>query len=65
MTADEWNKWYEVGHPVVLTDDFGIEHQTHTRSVAWELGHGEPVVSVVGRSGGYSLKRIRPMETHK
>lgn len=31
---------------------------THTRTPAWELGHGEPVVSVVGYAGGISLEHI-------
>ena len=33
---------------------------TITRSESWCLGHHQPVVSVNGRSGGYSLDRIIP-----
>ena len=64
MTADEWNEWYKPGHPVILTDDEGKEHQTRTRSVAWSLGCGHHVVKVEGWTGGYSLNRIRAMEAH-
>lgn len=32
--------------------------ETVTRSVAWPLGHGEPVVLVKGYSGGIVLKHI-------
>jgi hypothetical protein len=45
---------------VYLIDDFGKIHETRTRSVAWTLGHGEPVVKVEGRAGGYLLSRIVP-----
>lgn len=31
---------------------------TRTRSVAWELGHGEPVVKVDDYAGGISLEHI-------
>lgn len=59
MKAEKFNELYPVGISVILTDDFGNEHETSTRSEAWELGHGDSVVSVVGRSGGYDLDRIR------
>lgn len=64
MDAKEFNEWYPVGTAVILTDDFGKEHQTNTRSPAWELGHGDSVVSVDGRSGGYDLDRIKALESH-
>lgn len=35
---------------------------THTRTPAWELGHGEPVVSVDGYAGGISLEHIDVQE---
>ncbi len=54
-----WNSTVPVGTDVVLTDDFGEEEQTKTRSPAWLLGHGQPSVMVEGRSGGYLLYRIR------
>jgi hypothetical protein len=65
MNASDFNEWYEVGVSVILTDDFGKEHQTNTKSEAWELGDGSPVIMVDGRSGGYDLNRIKVMESHK
>ena len=64
MTVDEFNEWYELGQPVILVDDFGKEHVTKTTSPAWDMC-GSAVVKVEGRSGGYDLDRIKPMETHK
>ncbi len=59
MTATEWNEKYPVGQPVSLTEDDGSLTHTQTKSEAWELGHGEPVVRVDGKSGGYLLSRIK------
>jgi hypothetical protein len=56
-----WNASYPPGTDVILTDDLQEEHKTKTRSPAWLLGHGDPVVSVEGRTGGYLLYRIRPV----
>jgi hypothetical protein len=58
MNAKQFNKETLVGEPVILTDDFGVEHEVNTRSPAWDLC-GTAVVSVTGRSGGYDLDRIR------
>lgn len=60
MTADEWNKEYRPGMPVLVKLDDGRLWQTATRSTAWELGGGQPVVLLHGRSGGYDLSRVRP-----
>lgn len=62
MTHDEWNEKYSPGQAVILTDDLGVEHRTRTRSPAWPLGHGTPVVLVEGRTGGWELERVRPIE---
>lgn len=70
LSAAEWNKRYPVGTAVIaypgvrpeyaaevgLTDNPVLE--TRTRSVAWNLGHGEPVVMVDGYAGGISLDHI-------
>jgi len=57
--CDDWNSKYKPPMDVILTDDFGAEHKTRTRSIAWEIcGHAS--VMVDGRSGGYLLERIRP-----
>lgn len=46
---------------LVTLDDGKLWH-TKTRSEAWELGHGQAVIALEGRSGGYDLARVRPME---
>ncbi len=48
----------------MLTEDDGSQTETRTRSIAWELGHGQAVVKVEGKSGGWILERIRMCETH-
>lgn len=67
MTADEWNARYLIGTPVVaypLTrPEDGIPSYfeqlvSRTRTPAWTLGHGEPVVSVVGYAGGICLTHV-------
>lgn len=58
--CDDWNDKYKYPMEVILTDDQGVEHQTRTRSIAWEIcGHAS--ILVEGRSGGYLLDRIRPV----
>lgn len=49
----------EEGVRVFYTDDSGKEHETITRSKPWQLGHGDWVVLIEGKSGGYDLSRIR------
>ena len=56
--ADAFNELTPIGTDVILINDMGERETTKTRSIAWILGHGEPVVSVEGRSGGYILSRI-------
>lgn len=60
--AQEWNKLYPPGTEVFLTNDDGKIEETTTRSIAWLLGSGHPVVSVEGRTGGYLLERIQPKQ---
>jgi hypothetical protein len=59
MKAKEWNNTYPTCQPVYLTEDDGSLTATQTRSKAWELGCGTPVVSVDGKTGGYLLERIK------
>ncbi|MGH8217378.1 MAG: hypothetical protein ACREUT_02225 [Steroidobacteraceae bacterium] len=61
MTADEWNAAYPPGQPVIVTLDGGRQWPTKTRSEAWNLGHGQPVVMLEGKSGGYDLQRVKPI----
>ena len=56
--VDAFNEVNPVGTSVILINDQGERELTCTRSEAWILGHGEPVVSVDGRTGGYLLSRI-------
>lgn len=46
------------GTPVILVDDHGRPWLTKTRSPVWALGHGEQVVLVEGKAGGYKVERI-------
>jgi len=62
MTAAEWNAKHKPGIGVLVRLDDGKLWHTKTRSEAWELGHGQPVVMLEGRSGGYDLARVTPME---
>jgi len=61
MKASEWNELYPVGTPVLYYPILGEpeSEETKTRSEAWELGHGEPVVKVEGRAGGVCLEHLR------
>jgi hypothetical protein len=73
LTAAQWNERYPVGTAVVAypgvrpedpaAADFCTRLETHTRTIAWNLGHGEPVVSVDGYAGGISLKHIDLADT--
>lgn len=72
MTADEWNELYPVGTKVMAYPMARPEHPafdpsdrltTVTRSRAWTLGHGAPVVAVEGYSGGIYLTHVDPLST--
>jgi hypothetical protein len=60
VNAAEFNARYPVGTPVVAypmtRDDEALV--TTTRTPAWELGHGAPVVSVDGYAGGICLTHV-------
>lgn len=55
-----WNNTYPVGQPIELREDDGSITYTQAISRAWTLADGTHVVSVEGKSGGYSLERIEP-----
>jgi len=57
MLADLFNARYPIGTPVFYRSVWGESKgvRTKTRSKAWLLGHGEPVVLVEGISGGVCL----------
>jgi hypothetical protein len=63
MTAVEWNERFPVGTPVKAYPRTRQDEplMTRTRSEAWELGHGEAVVSVEGYRGGIILAHVKPL----
>lgn len=70
LTAAQFNAAHPIGTPVIAYPGVRPEYaatigmtdypclQTRTRSEAWNLGHGEPVVMVEGYAGGISLEHI-------
>ncbi|WP_405888792.1 hypothetical protein OG762_36490 [Streptomyces sp. NBC_01136] len=60
MNAEQFNAAHPVGTPVVAypgtRDDEGLI--VKTRTPAWELGHGAPVVSVDDYAGGICLTHV-------
>jgi hypothetical protein len=56
--ADRWNRDNQTGVCVDVLRDDGTTLRTVTRSVAWVVGDGTPIVSVKGISGGYLLDRV-------
>ncbi|WP_328923197.1 hypothetical protein [Streptomyces griseoaurantiacus] len=72
LTAEQWNGRHPVGTPVVAYPDVRPEDaqatgfpctrlETRTRSAAWTLGHGAPVVAVEGHTGGIALTHVDPV----
>ncbi|MER7213166.1 hypothetical protein ABT340_39400 [Streptosporangium sp. NPDC000239] len=60
MTADEFNATYPIATPVLAWPGSRDEEPltTVTRTPAWTLGHGTPVVSVEGIAGGIALTHV-------
>ncbi len=60
LTAAEWNERYPVGTPVRYHSIIGDPEfvASKTRSEAWNLGHGAPVVKIEGIHGGVLLEAI-------
>lgn len=60
MTAEEWNARHPIGTPVIFVPVAGEPDRlyTRTRSLAWNLGNGEPVVLVEYRTGGVALSHL-------
>lgn len=63
MTADEWNARYPVGTWVEFWPGSrsGVGFTSTTRSPAWPLGDGTPVVSIDGVSGDIWLAHVQPI----
>ncbi len=60
--AQAWNEKYPVGTPVVYEEVIGLTEPLHTktRSEAWPLGGHTAVAMIEGRSGGCSIKHMKP-----
>jgi hypothetical protein len=56
--CERFNAECPSGTPVCVRRDDGSIMRTKTRSVAWLLSDGTPVVMVEGISGGYLLERV-------
>ena len=56
--CERWNKLHPVGSAVTVTKDDGSKLETTTRSEAWRLRSGTPVVLVDGSIGCYKLTRV-------
>lgn len=66
--ADAWNAAHPIGSRVIAYPDVRPEYDattaaetrvvTTTRTPAWILGHGQPVVSVHGYAGGICLDHV-------
>lgn len=58
--AKDWNEKHPAGtrvkyFPIAGEPEFDM---TQTRSEAWILGHGEPVVKINGCTGGVALSHL-------
>ena len=60
LTVDAFNAIVPVGTNVLYFPVIGQPEcvSTHTRSEAWALPHGEPVVMIEGRSGAVALRAL-------
>jgi hypothetical protein len=60
MNAEEFNQRIPIGTPVLyFPSSNSIEFITAaTRTEAWELGSGQVVVSITGKSGGVSIAHV-------
>ena len=65
MTAEEWNRKYKVGTVIKYYPWLGPNSSAEiskTRSEAWELGNGDAVVLIEGRSGGVALRNVEVLD---
>jgi ribA/ribD-fused uncharacterized protein len=65
LTAEIWNEKHPIGTKVRYFPIKGIKEyeneyvDSETRSEAWTLGHGAPIVKIVGIAGGVSLEHLQ------
>ena len=64
MNARRFNETYPIGSKFEFQPTKCIDEKetVTTRSHAWQLGHGEVVVMVEGRSGGVSVEHLTPIQ---
>lgn len=60
MTSEQWNEKVPVGTKVRYWPIKGDKayRDSVTRSEAWDLGHGQPVVKIEGQAGGVALNHL-------
>ena len=46
------------GDEVIVRDDDGREGAWVVKYAPWQLGHGDWVIGLQGKSGGYDLERV-------
>jgi hypothetical protein len=63
ISAEQWNELCPVGTPVRYWPISKVDEcfDTVTRSEAWELGHGEPVVKLAHWTGGIALSHLQKL----
>ena len=65
ISAKEWNEKYPIGTKVdydSVLPPIGPAIRSETRSEAWELGDGSPVVLLRGSVGGKHLSHLRVVQ---
>lgn len=62
MRAKEFNKLYPVGTRFKYIPILGCKRRirTKTRSEAWDLGYGDALVKIEGRSAGVDITHLEP-----
>jgi hypothetical protein len=67
ISAESFNRRFPIGTPVrywaVLPQHPSVPPKdTKTRSAAWEVANGRPIVMIEGLSGGVALSHIEILE---
>jgi hypothetical protein len=57
MTTEE-RRTLKPGHVVRVRNDFGETFVATVKYAPWQLGHGDWVVGLKGKAGGYDLDRV-------
>lgn len=54
----DWRLDLLPGDSVIVRDDDGMEKPWIVKYAPWQLGHGEWVIGLKGKAGGYLLSRV-------